>query len=732
MPSKAASQSSANQFNTFAGVFTPCTLTILGVIMFLRFGEVVGNAGILHAVLIVIGAKLITSLTAFSLSAIATNTPVKGGGAYFMISRTLGIAPGGAIGLVLYLAQSMSVAMYVIGFTEAFVATFPDLPGSFRLIASAVNLFTFLCVFIGAGWTIKLQYGILAILAASLVSFSVGALSIWSPETFQANLNPMYSETTNPLIIFALFFPAVTGIMAGANMSGDLKDPAKAIPHGTLWAIGVTGFIYISLALLLGGIGDAARLRTDPMIMQKVSVVPLLVTLGIFSATMSSALGSMMGAPRILQALGKDRVFAPIRHFAKGSGINREPRRAIVFTALLSQAAILLGDLNAIAPIITMFFIITYGMINWSCFAEMHSKNPSFRPKFRISHEFIPLAGALGCLGVMFLVNITWAFLAFVIMGLIYSYLQREDLETRWGDVNSGFAFERAKRILLSLNDVKSHPKNWRPSLMVFTGNPQRRLQLAQMGTWLTDTGLLTLSQVAVQEGSESSSNQIRMERELLRFIRDNRLSAFPAVVSSSSFLDGAKNLIQCHGIGTLRPNTVMVGWSDETERQEDFARIIRMIAHLKRSVLVVNAREDLLDTTQRPEGTIDVWWRGQSHGALMLLLAHLLSQTQDWGHRPIRLLRCTSTPSEMESARLKLEKLIKDARITAEPRVVLTDQFDHALKRESKDAALVFLGFHVPEPGTERAFMERFRSLMTDMPSFILVNSEGSARLEA
>ena len=285
----------------FGGVFTPCTLTILGVIMFLRFGYVVGHAGILETLVIIGAATLITLLTTLSLSAIVTNTEVKGGGAYFLISRSLGAEFGGAIGLVFFVAQAISVAMYVIGFSEAVVASV--LPGQSKLlIATICNIFVFGCVFRGAGWTIRLQYFILAILLASLGSFYAGAIPEFDSEVFDENWGNRFSADSQESIftMFALFFPAVTGIMAGANMSGDLRDPSKAIPTGTLLSIVFTGAIYFSLALLMGGAREASVLSNyggDSMVIAEISAVPFLITAGVFAATLSSALGSMMGAP---------------------------------------------------------------------------------------------------------------------------------------------------------------------------------------------------------------------------------------------------------------------------------------------------------------------------------------------------------------------------------------------------------------------------------------------------
>jgi len=378
--------SKPRKFGTFGGVFTPCTLTILGVIMFLRLGQVVGHSGVLYSLAIVLTAATITTLTALSLSAIATNTRVKGGGAYFLISRSLGVEFGGTIGIVFFLAMAISVSLYVIGFTEAFVGTIPQLAGHVTAVATIVNLATFASVYIGAGWTIRVQYGILTVLALSLASFYVGAGMSFRMDWFQANAGPRFAEGENFFTMFALFFPAVTGIMAGANMSGDLQNPSRAIPRGTLLAVGATTVVYLSMTVLLGGSSPHGELVGNALVVKDIAVVGVFITAGVFGATLSSALGSMMGAPRILQAFARDEVFRSLRFFAAGSGPNNEPRRAIVLTFAISQACILLGDLNAIAPILTMAFMITYGLLNLATFYESITSNPSYRPTFRYCH----------------------------------------------------------------------------------------------------------------------------------------------------------------------------------------------------------------------------------------------------------------------------------------------------------------------------------------------------------
>ena len=260
---------SQGRFGTFGGVFTPCTLTILGVIMFLRFGQVVGQSGLIRGLAIVLAAKVITTLTALSLSSVATNTCIRGGGAYFLISRSLGVEFGSAIGILFFFAQAISVAMYVIGFTEAFFSAFPSISQSVRLVATATNLAVFVCVFVGAGWTIKVQYAILALLLLSLGSFAAGAFRSFSFDHLTANLTPSFSEGQGVVAMFALFFPAATGIMAGANMSGDLRDPGRAIPRGTLAAIDFMLVIYLHMASLFCATRSQGELVGDNLIIKE-------------------------------------------------------------------------------------------------------------------------------------------------------------------------------------------------------------------------------------------------------------------------------------------------------------------------------------------------------------------------------------------------------------------------------------------------------------------------------
>ena len=726
-------------FGTFGGVFTPCTLTILGVIMFLRFGFVVGNTGLFWALGILLAAKVITTLTTLSLSAIATNTKVQGGGAYFLISRSLGVEFGGAIGIVFFLAQAISVSMYVIGFSEAFVAMSGDAV-SLKVVALLTNVVVFVCVFIGAGWTIKVQYFILGTLLLSLLSFFGGAFDSFDVGCLNANLTSSYVDGQNLFTMFALFFPAVTGIMAGANMSGDLKDPARSIPSGTLWSILITALIYGAMAIALAGSRSAEELsHIDPqkLIVADISLYPWLITAGVFAATLSSALGSMMGAPRILQALARDEIFPSLSLFGVGSGVSREPRRATVLTFVISTICIVAADLDTIAPLITMAFMITYGTINLATFFEAITKNPSYRPTFRYSHWVTSLLGAVGCFGVMFLINSQWALLSILLMGGIYFFIYRKQVESRWGDLNSGLLFERTRKNLLRLEQMLYHPKNWRPIILSMSGAASERKQISLLGHWFTSGhGILNLGQVIQGDVEERIDRIANQEALLANFIRDKKLEAFPNVVAAPTLIEGIEYLVQCTGLGALRPNTLLIGWPEEENKAEVLLASLRVIAALRRN-LVIAKIEDFEEEgggsqDQPVGGYIDVWWRGRQNGELMLLMAHLLKQNPRWRNSTIRLMRIVADEAATDEVIQHLEALAASARIEVEAKVFVSEHPAHVIGKQSKKAEFVFLGFQLPEVGYEAKFHQQLNRLSENLPRAIFINSIGNMKLES
>ena len=724
-------QKSGHKFGTFGGVFTPSVLTILGVIMFLRYANVVGYAGFWGALYILLAAKMISLITGLSLSSISTNMQVKGGGAYYMISRSLGVEFGGVIAIFFYIAQALAVSLYVVGFTEAIFSAFPGIGWSFQTIALITNVLVFIIVFVGAGWTIKVQYGILAIMMLSIISFVIGALQKASPDILQMNLQPAWTGDFSPFIVFAIFFPAVTGIMAGVNMSGDLKEPRKAIPLGTLLAISFTAIIYVGVAYLLAASNSREALLSDNFVMKDTAWSGALIFAGVFAATLSSALGSMMGAPRILQAFGKDNIIKAMGFFGKGNGSANEPRRAIILTFIISCAGILIGDLNAIAPVITMFFLITYGTVNLACFFEIISNNPSFRPVFKIWHWSIPLLGALGCFAVMFLISPLWALIAILLVTAMYFYILRREIMVSWGDMNSGFSFQRARNALLKLEQEAYHPKNWRPSILAMSGGAWNRSNLAHYAClFSSNRGIVSLAQIMTGELEDRFVRRAEAEKLMRKFIREEKLPAFPVVVVDEDFTAGLKALLQVHGIGGLRPNTLLLGWTQDPDNIGVFSMILDLAKNMEKSVFVVRS-EQLQDKWTVPKGDINIWWNDSANGPLSLLMAFLLKQNRNWRSKTIRILRPVPPKADVKNLKNDISKMLTLSRIEAEIVVLPTEDPLEAVRDNMNTSCVMFRGF-VPESENDkiREQMDEFKKVMTLPGEIILVYSAGDASL--
>jgi len=746
---ESSSESGGNRLGTFGGVFTPSVLTILGVIMFLRAGFVVGEAGILGAVAILVLAKVITLFTTLSVSAISTNTQVRGGGAYFMISRVLGAEFGGAIGLALFFAQALSVPFYILGFTEAVVRTFPHLQPHFQTISFSAAILLFAVAYVGANWAIRAQYVIMVVLVGAIVITLGGVAGHFSSETFQANLQPGYSllESGNAdggrysfWMIFAIYFPAVTGILAGVNMSGDLKDPAKSIPLGTFLAIGVSFLVYLALILLMGGAFDRNALITTPYeVLQKNAWggFGLMVAAGVFAASLSSALGSYLGAPRILQAVARDRILNPLRFFAQGTPEGDEPRRALELTGIATAAVLLWagdesggGALNAIAAVITMFFLYTYGMTNLAAFIEAFGKNPSFRPRFRFFHWTAALFGGLGCVGAALLINPLAAVASFLlILGLLW-YLKTRDLEASFGDARRGFVYTSVRKNLLRLRDMPEDPKNWRPTILVLSGNPASRETLVSYAVWLeAGRGIVLMANVLQGTVQQAPQRRRMAEKQLVEFCRAKSIQAFPVVAIGDDVRQSLSLLLQTVSLGPIRPNLAMFGWASAPEGFARQADLMRIATTSDMSLVVVQDRGvPEPGSAQR----IDVWWRGRQNGELMLLLAHLITRNWEWLQTDIRVLRMIDGEKGREPGEQALTELIHAARVDATAQAVLSSEegLGAVIRSYSSDAACVILGFSLPEPGQEEPFHENFTKLTADLPTTVLVRSSGRERL--
>ena len=521
-------EAKSSGLGTFGGVYTPSVLTILGVIMYLRFGWVVGNVGLLGSLIIVTLATSITFLTALSVCAIATDKVVRVGGAYYMISRCLGIEVGGAVGVSLYFAQALSIPLYTLGFAESVVQVkiFGGLNQTY--VALVTTILVAVLALTSASIAVRAQYVIMGAIALSLISLVFGGP--------MANITPqawdMPSDGEPFWAVFAVFFPAVTGIMSGVSMSGDLRNPSRSIPIGTLAAVGTGYIVYMVLPLILATRADTANLVSEPLVMKMISFWGPAILFGVWGATLSSALGSILAAPRVLQALARDRILPPwLSFFGKGSGQNDEPRIATCVTLSVAIAAVCVGDLNLIAPVLTMFFLTTYLVLNLSASIEGFLRSPSFRPSFKV-HWFWSLLGGIACLWVMFLIDPAATAVAGLIVLAIYLWLQQRELNTTWGDVRRGMWMALLRTGVFQIDSVED-TKNWRPNILVFSGSPSKRWSLIQLANALTHKrGFITVSSV-LPSGSRDFARQIHLETTIREHLKKQDVQALVRVVTA-------------------------------------------------------------------------------------------------------------------------------------------------------------------------------------------------------
>ena len=726
---------------TFAGVFTPSILTILGIILFLRTGYVVGNAGLANALIILALANGISVLTTFSLSAIATNLKVKGGGDYYLISRTLGLEFGGAIGIVLYLAQSVSIAFYCIGFGEVLARILPVQGDHYaQMIAAGAVAFLFIFAWLGADWATRFQYVVMAILVAALLSFFIGGIQKWNNALLIRN----WAAPDSGLgfwVIFAIFFPAVTGFTQGVSMSGDLKDAGKSLPFGTFSAVGVSILVYFLAAIVFAATLPTATLMGEYGSMKRVAAVEFLIRAGVIAATLSSAMASFLGAPRILQSLSADRIFPFLLPFAKGTGTSQNPRRGVLLSAGIAFATIGLGKLNIIAPVVSMFFLISYGLLNYATFFEAHAGSPSFRPRFRWYDKRLSLMGALACLTVMLAINVTAGVVAMAILFGIHQYLKRTSGPARWADSRRSYHLKRIRENLLAAAEEPEHPRDWRPQLLLFSDDAHRRKRLLQFAEWLEgDTGFATVVRILEGDGAKMLKLREEAEKELRKDIVDSNSEAFPLVIVAPSLIQGIQTLVQGYGIGPLKANTILLNWFEHQPsshlgiRQILYGRRIKTAFRLGCNIIVLDAGDKewaRLESAQSDkERRIDLWWWDDASSHLMLLVAYLMTRSPNWEDATIRVLTSTfdDTPEQaLENLRLKLE----DYRIEATPKVV-KDVSTDTVTAYSMDATLVFLPFRLKGNQPLDPFDQPIEEILGGLPITALVLAAEDITLEA
>lgn len=704
------------KFGAFGGVFTPSILTILGVIMYMRLPWIVGNAGLFLTIGIILIAHVVSITTGLSVSSIATDKKVKAGGTYYIISRSLGLPIGGTLGIALFFGLSLSVSLYLIGFSESFLAFwgFPIDKNSIRIAGSIALLFVGTLTFISTSLAIKTQYFIMAAIGLSLITILFGKHDFTPVEPL---LNPI--ENSAPIILlFAVFFPAVTGFEAGVSMSGDLKNPKNAIPYGTISAIIIGLIVYIGLAIFFSHTVSAEQLANNPNILLDISFFPPLLVAGIWGATISSAIGSILGAPRILQATSLDKITPKV--FGKGFGQSNEPRNALILTFLIAEAGILIGELNLIARIVSMFFITTYGFLNLSSTIEK-LVSTDFRPSFKIP-VWVSIIGAVVSIFLMLELDFIAFIGAVIIMGTIFIYLKNKELTLESGDTWEGVWSSILRAGLNRLNRTQIKQRNWRPNIILFSGGVKARPYLIELGRWLVKKRGI-LSNFSLVE-NKKASRLIKRPKDISKEKSDQFEGIFTRELEVSNIYEGMETITKLYGFAGIEPNTIMMGWARESKDPEAFNRLLRIYQKLDYNVFILDYDKEKQFGSKR---TIDLWWRGSNNNAtLALTIIKFLQMDDDWDEVNVRILIVTNDSAIHNRVYKNVNQILDDQRLQAEVKLINNSienkPIQEIINTESSNTDLVIIG--LPSVEKNYALIENTENILANLNTVLLVHA--------
>ncbi|KAL9687096.1 hypothetical protein QQ045_031492 [Rhodiola kirilowii] len=721
---------------TLMGVFVPCLQNIMGIIYYIRFSWIVGMAGIGESLLVVFICGLCTFLTAISLSAIATNGAMKGGGPYYLIGRALGPEVGVSIGLCFFLGTAVAGALYVLGAVETFLGAMPG-AGIFRETVTQVNGTTIgpvsspslhdlqvygivvtivLCfiVFGGVKMINRVAPAFLIPVLFSLVCIFIGiflaktdkpaeGITGLSLKTFKDNWQPEYQNTNNAGVpdpngdvswnfhaLVGLFFPAVTGIMAGSNRSASLKDTQRSIPVGTLAATLTTTGLYLISVLFFGAVATRTKLLTDRYLTATIAwPFPAIIYIGIILSTLGAALQSLTGAPRLLAAIANDDILPVLNYFKVADG--SEPYLATLFTAFICISCVVIGNLDLISPTITMFFLLCYAGVNLSCFLLDLLDAPSWRPRWKFHHWSLSLLGAFLCIMIMFLISWSFTIVSLALVSLIYYYVSLKGKAGDWGDGVKSAYFQLALRSLRSLGANQVHPKNWYPIPLIFC-RPWGKLpenvpchpKLADFANCMKKKGRGMSIFVSILDGDyhERAEDAKEATKQLGTYIEYKRCEGVAEIIVAPNMSTGFQGIIQTMGLGNLKPNIVVMRypeiWRREnlTEIPATFVGIINDCIVANKAVVIVKGLDEWPNEYQRQYGTIDLYWIVRD-GGLMLLLSQLLLTKESFESCKIQVFCIAEEEDDAEGLKADVKKFLYDLRMQAEVIVITMKSWD-------------------------------------------------------
>uniref|UniRef100_A0A8C2KIC8 Solute carrier family 12 member 5b n=1 Tax=Cyprinus carpio TaxID=7962 RepID=A0A8C2KIC8_CYPCA len=679
----------APRMGTLMGVYLPCMQNILGVILFLRMTWLVGAGGVLGTFIIVFMCCSTTMLTAISMSAIATNGVVPAGGSYYMISRSLGPEFGGAVGICFYLGTTFAGAMYILGCIEilliyivpaAAIFKMEGLEGAeaeaallnnMRVYGTIVLSFMALVVFVGVKYVNKLALVFLACVILSILAVYAGVIKT----SFDPPFFPVCLLGNRTLVSKGFDICAKTIEQGNATVTTKLwrafcdseflnatcdeyftsnnVSQIQGIPGITSGILAGKKTPYLKLKLFNGNLVIGTLAWPSPWV----------IVFGSFFSTCGAGLQSLTGAPRLLQAIARDSIIPFLRVFGHGKA-NGEPTWALLLTACICETGILIASLDAVAPILSMFFLMCYMFVNLACALQTLLRTPNWRPRFKFYHWALSLLGMSLCLTLMFLCSWYYAIVAMVIASCIYKYIEFCGAEKEWGDGIRGISLSAARYALMRLEEGPPHTKNWRPQILVLMSldgeqsvEQPRLLSLTSQlkaGKGLTIVGACVEGTYLNNQPQAQKADQVCM-----KLMEVEKVKGFSQVVISSNLRDATSHLIQAGGLGGLRHNTVLVSFpknwkqAEEHHRCRNFIEVVRETTAAHLALLVTKNISAYPSNGERfTEGHIDVWWIVHD-GGLLMLLPFLLRQHKVWRKCKIRIF----TVAQMDDNSIQMKK---------------------------------------------------------------------------
>lgn len=725
-------------------VFLTAVSTILGAILFLRFGYAVGHVGLIGVLGIIVIGHLVTVPTAMAVAEIATNQRVLGGGAYYIISRSFGLNIGAAIGIALYLSQAISVAFYIIAFAEAFEPVIEYVNTNYNIVLTkkwislpSMFLLSVVVLIRGANVGMKALYVVVTLLFASILMFLFGKNNLVEPN--QAFFNTHIENPDDFFYVFKIIFPAFTGLAAGLGLSGDLKDPRKSIPRGTIWATIVGIIIYILVAYKLAVSATPEDLANDQLIMQRIAIWGPIIPIGLAAASISSAIGSILVAPRTLQAIGFDNILPNSRinnWFAKGKEKDNDPVNASLLTVLIAFVFIAIGDVDFVAKIISMFFMVTYGAICMISFLEHFAADPSYRPTFR-SKWYISLLGAVFSFWLMIKMDMVYALLSVVIMALIYYSIGRYSADKR-GLVNlfRGVIFQLARQLQVFTQraDKDDYEFHWRPFAICISHDTFKRRSAFDVLRWISyKYGFGTyIHFIKGYLNTETNHESKEVMNRLINLAAGSKNKVYLDTIISPSYTSAIAQVIQLTSISGKINNLILFEFSrGEPEGKEIVLNDFNLIRSADFDICILNTSYKSFGYKRE----IHIWITSEDYenANLMILLGYIILGHPDWRKGFIKIFAIYPS-AEMELQKNKLLQLIKSGRLPISqnnveliPRDENIDNKD-IIREKSIDADFIIIGFR------EKSVIESKETLFEgygDIGNILFVNSNKQKPIE-